>query len=96
MTRKRFCRKLMAMGASRNKANLRALALGQGQSYEEAYPMATVDADSGFYGMSMRQWMRAAEKLGRAWIAATPPAEQLADALVDALVVASARAGITI
>lgn len=66
MTRKRFCKKLMALGASRNEANRQTSMVGPWQSFEEAYPWAAVMFAGGNYGMTVKKVGRVFERFARA------------------------------
>lgn len=69
MTRKRFCKKLMGLGASRNEAKRLAERVTSGQSFQEEYYFAVT---LGFWrvGVSMDKSRRMMKKLAAAFRAA--------------------------
>lgn len=62
MTRKRFCKKLMALGADRNTAARLASRVGPGRSFEEEYTWAAVAANFWRIGISAKKAKRAMMK----------------------------------
>lgn len=65
MTRKRFCKKLMALGASRNEANRRASMVRPGQSFEEEYHWAAVAIPLIRFSVSTKKAARAYRRMGQ-------------------------------
>ncbi len=63
MTRKRFCKKLMALGASRNEAANLASELEPGQSFKEEYIYASIVLAFVGVGVSAKRAARAVEHL---------------------------------
>lgn len=81
MTRKRFCKKLMAVGADRNTAARLASMVGPGRSYEKEYPWAANKACFGSFGISPKKAERAMMKFAaaaRAKLAELDPAIAIA------------------
>lgn len=71
MTRKRFCKKLMALGADRNKAaRLASRVVQHGLSYKEEYPWASNTVCFGSYGISTKNAERAMMEFAAAFRAA--------------------------
>lgn len=71
MTRKRFCKKLMALGADRNTAARLASRVGPGRSFEEEYTWAAVTASLWSSGISEKKAKRALKEFCRAVSATT-------------------------
>lgn len=76
MTRKRFCKKLMGLGASRNYATKRASMLTPGRSYDAEYVGAAFGVCVGRMGSSAKRVSRALRKLSKAAEATTLSASE--------------------
>lgn len=81
MTRKRFCKKLMGLGASRNYAAKLASMLTPGRSYDVEYVGAAFGVCVGRMGSSAKRASRALRRLFKAAEATTLSASEFAPRL---------------
>lgn len=77
MTRKRFCKRLMALGVERNRAAMLADRVKPGQSFEQEFSGAVITGVFSGYGLSTKRFARACRKLANAMLAATEDVREL-------------------
>lgn len=77
MTRKRFCKKLMALGVERNRAAMLADRVKPGQSFEQEFHNAVMVGVFSGYGLSIKRFARACRKFSNAMLAATGDVREL-------------------